>query len=708
MSKQRRAGSKTSQTNASATESKTPRPAREIERTESTTTSNARDKTAAALRLFFFCFFLFFWGVRYRNFLYVAQEYDLFLWDYGYFCEATERVAGLSRYLSSFLVQFFYFPFVGALILSACLSLIQYGTEKLFRLTGSQIFWSFVPPCLATLQATCVNYFLFERMDVAYIFSPIFNCAFALTFALIYNSISTLRKRVAFFVVGHALAYPVFGFWASLSCLFCVLRETELSKDAFAARKTSGKRALVDVKSTSELCELLILYALLVPGVYWFFFADTTPGFRYMYIAGLREESVLSQGREFSTNVLWIFYQTASILFLVVFSLANALRNKIKFFRQNPGQASLSKGRFQKYASPVPVVLCVLICAATCRFSYSSSNFQTLLKTARLLDSQNWDAILEAESKIQTPINPLILARMTALTRTNQLGDKLFTRPLVAKVSPQLETVNSFGMCGDRVLYESGAVNLGTRTASNNYVVKRARSVWALKTLTLCALADRRTPLAERYLYRLQQTLFHRRFANEASACLEKNAALSSPFASYLTPPSNADVKRAEKLEESLETVRRLEPLEDDLASSGNINAIYYRQIQQDDLSKREPDDRENELAILLVMRNFPRFGLFFDAYLQEKGNAPLPRCLQEAALFRERFPALFEAPENQKSPREIKTTNVDPEIRKRFERFLTLLNTPGSEDVIDARLRREFGDTFWYYVGSKQATESY
>ncbi len=125
MSKQRKSSSsKKPKTNAHADEFVAPPLAKEFELNPTSPTSIATDKTATAARLLLFCFFLLFWGVRYRNFLFVAQEYDLFLWDWSYLREASERVAGLSRYVSSFFIQFFYFPFVGALILSCCLSFI--------------------------------------------------------------------------------------------------------------------------------------------------------------------------------------------------------------------------------------------------------------------------------------------------------------------------------------------------------------------------------------------------------------------------------------------------------------------------------------------------------------------------------------------------------------------------------------------------------
>ncbi len=709
MSKQRKSSSsKKPKTNARADEFPTSSSAQELELNPTLPTSVATDKTTSALRLLLFFFFLFFWGVRYRNFLFVAQEYDLFLWNWSYLREASERVAGLSRYASSFFIQFFYFPFLGALILGCCLSFIQYGTEKLFNLTRSRLFLSFIPPCLATIQTTSVNYFLFERADVAYVFSPIFNCAFALAFALIYSSLRSRKNRAAFFVVGLALAYPVFGFWALLSGVFCVLRETELSKDAFVARKKTDKRAFVEIKSVSELCELLFLYVLLVPCFYWFVFAETSPSFRYTYLAGLCEESVLTEGRELSTTVLWIFYQTTTILFLCACSLLRAFREKIRFFGKTKVKTPSSNKRLQRIAVVAPIFLCVLICAASVRFSYSSSNFQTLLKTARALDSRDWDALLQAESKVKNPIDPLIFARLTALTRTDQIAEKLFTRTLIPKTSPQLDAVDAFGMCGDRFLCELGAVNLAARTATNNAFVKRYRSAWALKTLVLCSLADQQAPLVARYAHLLQKTLFHRRFADEALACLQKSGDASSVFCAYLSAPSKADVKRAENLEASVETIRRLEPLEDDLASADNLNECYFRHIQLDDLSKREPNDRENRLATLLIMRNFPRFGEFFDAYLQEKADAPLPRSLQEAALFRERYPAPFETPENENKPRTVPTAqNVAPENRERFERFLDLFNSSDSNEN-DVKLIQEYGDTFWLFAVSKQMAELY
>ncbi|MBQ9801238.1 MAG: hypothetical protein IJO40_15060 [Thermoguttaceae bacterium] len=88
-----------------------------------------------AARFAFFLFFLWFWGVRYGDFLYVAQGYDMFLWRWSFLTDAI-RPAELSLRLSAFFVQFFYYPALGAAILAGFLALIQFGTERLFRLTG--------------------------------------------------------------------------------------------------------------------------------------------------------------------------------------------------------------------------------------------------------------------------------------------------------------------------------------------------------------------------------------------------------------------------------------------------------------------------------------------------------------------------------------------------------------------------------------------
>ena len=59
-----------------------------ISGTENTSNNEISKHTFFFIRIFFSLFIFCFWFFRYRDFLFMSQEYDLFLWHSDYFWEA--------------------------------------------------------------------------------------------------------------------------------------------------------------------------------------------------------------------------------------------------------------------------------------------------------------------------------------------------------------------------------------------------------------------------------------------------------------------------------------------------------------------------------------------------------------------------------------------------------------------------------------------
>ena len=673
----------------------------------------------------------------------MAQEYDLFVWRFEYLQEASLRVAGLSRLLSSFIIQFFYYPTLGALILSGVAIATQYATEKVFQLKSWRgITLSFISPCLSTLSIVNVNYYLFERIDVAYLFSFTFNYCFALVFTLVFESFKSPKKRMFFLFFAYLLVYPIFGFFALLSVFFCVMKEWSRSWKQTNAPNFDANRSKTSRTSAQhqrERCELLSLFVLLVPGVFWFVYSKTTPNFHYMYTAGLWEESTLTQSREaiesnlispfltllqgklisrdLATNSLLSVYTTLEALFLLVLSCSNAFiagNNQSNSEQETFGNTR----RRERPALLASIATTSLCCICTIILSFSSVNYQALLKIARALDQEDWETILREEAQVDEPINPLISARNLALFKTNLIGQELFKRPTQPKFTASLQVIETANMCGDRILYEYGATNMSSRIATNNLVIKRERSAWALKTLSLCAIADNRPALARRFLYRLQGTLFYKKFASETLEYL--NQENDRTFEEYLSYSNNASQKQLAELNRSLESIRRLKPKNDVLFIRGAVDQLLYDSFQADDFSTRSIQDNENILSLLLLSRNYLRLGSLIDQYLANKGRERVPRYLQEAVLWRERFPRYFDERQNEawSIPEDVVFDQSIREIFDNFVKDLAYLTSHGggeaiktkqnAADVVDSKLKDKYGDTFWFFFGASVKSPNY
>ncbi len=681
-----------------------------------------------AARFAFFLFFVWFWGVRYGDFLYVAQGCDLFLWRWSFLTDAI-RPAELSLRLSAFFVQFFYYPALGAAILAGFLAFIQFGTERLFRLTGRLFPLSFVPSALLALQITEVGYYIFEYFDVAFLFSFVFQYSFVLLFALIFDALRSERGRAAFLTLGVAACFPIFGVFALLAATLCLLKEATRPDDASQTVKIA-KITKTNVKRRRRLASLA-LWTLAVPTLYWPLFSGTARSLGALYVAGLTEETV-SQ-RDTTTDQIYAAFLGAILAFFVAVAVLDALRRTAERrvspkaarparterpLKPAPTKRSTRKARKAQTTeiaetpqsaestrpalsldstATISALALLTLALVVVRVSFYTPDFAALCGIARALDREDWEEIVRLEATVAAPSNPTITARVLAQSRLGRLADELYLRPLAPTRPPQHYQTTTFCMCGDRFLYEFGAVNPALRVASNNYVVKRERSAWAASTLALCNIVEDRRAVAERYLYRLQGTLFHRKKAAELAAYLNARSAEKSSFTPYLRQASLSDERLAE-LDASFAAVRAQKPTVDDFATTRCVDHVRYQLVQTDDLAKRPLPERETRLATLLLMRDLPTFARYFDAYLAEKtaladaSRRRIPRVLQEAILLRVHFPKIFGQPEEERwEP--PKNVEIDPTIHERFKHCMTLLQPESVNNEAIRAANRELGD---------------
>ena len=91
-----------------------------------------------------------FWGLAYPHHLHYQEQYQLFLFDSNYIWEIVRLPGGVADLLGRFCTQFFLFAWVGALIISVLLSLVQLLVLRLAQ-WGWLYGLSFVPSFLLWL-----------------------------------------------------------------------------------------------------------------------------------------------------------------------------------------------------------------------------------------------------------------------------------------------------------------------------------------------------------------------------------------------------------------------------------------------------------------------------------------------------------------------------------------------------------------------------
>lgn len=105
----------------------------------------------AALSLLFACAVCIFWWAFHPAHLAYQEQLQLFLFDGAYFTERLASPGGLANYVAEFLTQFFYYPWLGAVLLALLFLALQRLTWCLARMQGAaDVYYpfSFLPALL--------------------------------------------------------------------------------------------------------------------------------------------------------------------------------------------------------------------------------------------------------------------------------------------------------------------------------------------------------------------------------------------------------------------------------------------------------------------------------------------------------------------------------------------------------------------------------
>lgn len=107
--------------------------------------------------LFGLALFLF-WGMGYPQAMNYQEQNQLFLFTTDYFCDSLRIAGGLSDYISEYIVQFYYLPWVGAALLALIFMALQGFTWLLIKQHGGSHFaLSFLPPLLMLWHTGDIN-----------------------------------------------------------------------------------------------------------------------------------------------------------------------------------------------------------------------------------------------------------------------------------------------------------------------------------------------------------------------------------------------------------------------------------------------------------------------------------------------------------------------------------------------------------------------
>lgn len=498
------------------------------------------------LSLLFGVAVVIFWAVPYVGGLCFQEQYQMFLFDSGYFLERIVLPGGLADYISEFLVQFYYMPVLGGAIIALLLMGIQTAVWGLMKQYGARHdFPGYLLSFLPSIALWCA------MGDQNVLLSFVVALFGALVIGWIHNRFHNRLVKVVFELVSTALVYWLLG---PVVFLYAVLMIGDTLKNA----KQKGN-VFSGIGYSAVILILTVAWILLT--------TQTLQYPLYRIFAGLnyyRYPGAISP------------LPFVVMVWAVVIPFLGMIPCHRKF---------LQKLQQSKVVIVLGYVLVIVASWFGIKTSFDEMTYE-LIDYDFLVRTEQWDKIIEkAEKKPAT--TPLGVSCVNlALSQKGMLADRLFefyqnggeglfptfTRDMISPVSTA-EIFFRLGMVNDAERYMFEA-----QEAIPNY----RKSARLTRRIIECDIINGNYKVAAKLLRRLQKTLFYSNWANQTMALLGNEKAINRhPIYGKLR-------KYREKKQDFLFSDREMDQMLGLLFLNDNHNKMAYEYLMCYELLQRD------------------------------------------------------------------------------------------------------------------------
>lgn len=441
------------------------------------------------LSLLFAVAVFLFWAVPYYSVMSYQEQLQMFLWDGGYFWERVSLPGGLSDWLGEFLVQFYFAPLVGAAILAVLFMLLQ-------RLTYRAMAWRSADGQPAAKAFAYVLSFVPALLMWAYMGDEnvmlgfVVACIFALAAMWGYTLLrAEWLRRWVYPLVMAVVLYWTMGAVVLAFALFVALWQ-------FIDRRAG--RWL-----TAAVTILFTLFIILGSSTFLPFPLFRLMGGLYYY----RYPAIIP------------LFQAVIILSLALVPVAGALIVR--------WQRPLS---FWRWGSVALGVLLVIAGFFGIRSQYNAKRYE-VIDYDFLVRTEKWQQIISKAEK-NNPTTPTSVACLNlALQQTGQMGDRMFEfyQNGVQGLFPLFQRNFTTPVPTGEIYLRLGMVNEAMRYfyEAQEAITSYRKSARLTKRLAECNLINGEYEVARKYLRKLQQTLFYRKWADRTLELMKNERAIN-------------------------------------------------------------------------------------------------------------------------------------------------------------------------------------
>lgn len=429
--------------------------------------------------------------------LHRIQDLSLFLQTDMFFAEAMKVPGGLISYAGAFLVQFFYYPYIGAAIYVAMLFAVYLLVRKVFDISRRWSLLALLPAVMILATNTQMGYWIYYIKLQGFYYVLLLGVIVVLLAMWLCKRLPMWAKFI--FAALFAASYPLFGVYSLAGTLLMAVM-------ALAASVRTGK-----CKAAAALL-LLLAIALVAALPAIFFYKYTSTSLPLMYLAGVPAYQWSFFGDSWFASIIWPMWVPYILLFVALL-LMSALYGKKQ------------AGKLDKFYPAVQSVLLLFIVGFSWAYWYNDENFRAELAQNRAMWNEDWARVVELGKVSGTPTRLVVMNRNIALLRTGRAGEEMFKMPDGSATMNSPVSVRLAQTGGKMAYYQYGRFSFCYRWCIED-AVEYGWKVEYLKHAVRSMIAVGEYKLAGRYINILKKTIFHKGWAEECEALIEKPKSL--------------------------------------------------------------------------------------------------------------------------------------------------------------------------------------
>ena len=527
------------------------------------------------------------------DFLWKVQEMNLFQHTQLFFKQQMVVPGGMLTYLGTYLTQFFYYPWMGVLMLIVGWLIVMWLTKRAFDIPDKWGVLMLIPVALLLVTIVDMGYWVYILKLRGHCFVATLGTAAVAAALWAFRCLpDKYYLRLALIVIIAFVGYPIAGIYGLAATLLMGLFSWRLERKTKAV--VYSVVALIATIAVPLLCYRHVYHEINLANIYW---------------AKLPLYFTIEEHHQY-----YIPYYLLALFYVVL-----AVTYKT-------GRKGEVRKRWMWIIAQTAIVA-VAVAIAYLGW-YKDENYHRELAMQHLVQKMDWEGVVqEAAKQKDEPTRTIVMLKNLALGRLGRQGDEMYKYKNGAKQNNAPFLMRMMQIAGMLVYYEYGMTNYCVRLSTEMGVEYEWRAEY-LKYLTQCALLNGEWQVARKYIHQLKYTTFFDDWANHAESLLNKPDLIAKDL-------ELAPIKRMMHYGETL------------TSDQGFVESFLMKQLSRKQVVD-EPVFVEQALYASMWTKKSKDFWYHLEQYVRLNPNKQLPAHVQEAVYL---FGQVDNIPNVEKAP---------------------------------------------------------